>query len=184
MKINELVTARIRLRQWQEQDFPLFTALNADPQVMEYFPDPLTEEQSNQLARRCESLIAEQGWGFWAVELKSSQQFMGFLGLHKPQANLPFSPCVEIGWRLLKDYWGNGYATEAGNAALRFAFNRLNLKEVVSFTAVSNMRSRAVMERLGFYDTKENFEHPGLPKGHALSEHVLYKIAKSQWLEN
>ena len=174
--IHELETKRIKLRQWQEQDLPVFATLNADPQVMEYFPEPLSQEQSNKLARRCESLITQNGWGFWAVELKQSKEFIGFLGLHKPQSNLPFSPCVEIGWRLLKDHWGNGYATEASGVALRFAFNELALDEVVSYTTVSNTRSRAVMERLGFYDTKQNFAHPDLPKEHHLAEHVLYKI--------
>jgi len=178
MAIYELETKRIKLRQWQERDFPVFARLNADSHVMEYFPEPLSQEQSDKLARRCESLIRKRGWGFWALELKSTQEFIGFLGLHKPQANLPFSPCVEIGWRLLKDHWGNGYATEASQEALRFAFDELGLDEVVSYTTVANTRSRAVMERLGFHDAEQNFEHPDLPKGHSLSEHVLYKMSK------
>ena len=182
MNITEIETKRLVLRQWQEQDFAVFAQLNSDPNVMEFFPAPLSQEQSDSLARRCETLIAQRGWGFWAVELKAKKEFIGFLGLHKPKSNLPFSPCVEIGWRLLEKHWGQGFATEGGHAALAFAFDELDLDEVVSYTTAVNKRSRAVMERLSFYDTKQNFEHPELPKGHALSEHVLYKISKSQWL--
>lgn len=125
-----------------------------------------------------ETIISNQGWGFWAVELKSTNSFIGFVGLHQADVELPFSPCVEIGWRLSKKYWNNGYATEAGRAALKFAFEILKLNQVVSFTSLKNKRSQAVMQRLNMINTNQNFEHPKLPIGHQLREHVLYKITK------
>ena len=184
MKIVELETARLLLRQWIEQDLPNFATLNSDPEVMEYFPALLSREESNAITEKCKSLIAEKGWGVWAVELKSSGEFIGFVGLHTPKPNLAFSPCVEISWRLHKKFWGSGYATEAAQEALSYAFNALNLNEVVSFTATTNSRSRSVMERLGFSNTHENFEHPDIQKGHSLSKHILYKITKKQWQES
>jgi len=184
MMIAELETDRLLLRQWVEQDSPIFAVLNSDPEVMEYFPALLSREESNAMAEKCKSLISERGWGLWAVELKSSGKFIGFVGLHTPKPNLSFSPCVEIGWRLLKEFWGKGYATEAAQEALVYAFNTLKLNEVVSFTTISNSRSRSVMGRLGFSNTHQNFEHPDIEKGHSLSAHVLYKITKQEWREN
>ena len=177
----ELETKRLLLRQWKAQDLPVFAALNSDPEVMKYFPALLNREQSDALALRCKSLIAEQGWGFWAVEIKSSGEFIGFEGLNAVKPGLPFYPAVEIGWRLDKAHWGKGYATEAARAAVDYAFNLLQLNEVVSFTSVNNMRSRALMQRLGMTDTQQNFQHPDLPSGHALSEHVLYRITRKGW---
>ena len=184
MKITELETDRLLLRQWKEQDFLVFAELNSSPEVMEYFPGLLSKEQSDAMALKCQSLISRRGWGFWATEIKRSGEFIGFVGLHKPSAALPFSPCVEIGWRVHKRYWGNGYATEAAAAGLRHSFEVLSLKEVVSFTTVANARSRSVMERLGLENVQQNFKHPDLHKGHALSEHVLYKMTRTQWQES
>lgn len=184
MPITKLETDRLLLRQWQAQDFSVFAQLNDDPQVMEYFPSTLNREESDNIAKKCRSLISENGWGFWATELKETDEFIGFVGLHKPKSTLPFSPCVEIGWRLHKNYWGNGYATEAGKEVLRYAFEVLKLNEVVSFTTASNFRSRAVMERLDLANTKQNFKHPDVSRNHHLSEHVLYKITQSKWVKN
>ena len=133
------------------------------------------------MARKIQSLISARGWGFWAVEEKKSKRFLGFVGLHVPLPELPFSPCVEIGWRLAKEYWGKGYATEAAKASLEVAFGPLNLTEVYSFTPVGNTRSRAVMERLNMLNTRNNFEHPNVPVGNPLREHVLYKLTKERW---
>jgi RimJ/RimL family protein N-acetyltransferase len=184
MKITELETERLLLRQWRRLDYSVFAELNSDPEVMEYFPNLLTRKESDAVAEKCQSIISERGWGFWATELKSSGLFIGFVGLNKPKPTMPFSPCVEIGWRLHKSYWGKGYATEAAAEALRFCFETLGLIEVVSFTTLSNFRSRSVMERLGFRDTAQNFEHPDIPKGHSLSEHVLYKLTSQEWQDN
>jgi len=114
----------------------------------------------------------------------NDKSFIGFVGLHEPHYELPFNPCVEIGWRLARQYWGKGYATEAGKAALEFAFNNLNLHEVYSFAVVENMKSRSVMERLKLKNTMSNFEHPMIPENSPLREHVLYKIEKTNWESN
>jgi len=114
--------------------------------------------------------------------VNASGEFVGFEGLNACKPSLPFSPCVEIGWRLAKQYWGNGYVTEAAREALRFAFNTLDLGQVVAFTVHNNHRSRAVMERIGMSETGQSFQHPDLPESHPLSQHVLYKTSREDWL--
>lgn len=175
--IIELETERLCLRQWQATDFKPFAELNADAKVMAYFPNRLTRAESDAMAMRCQALIAERGWGFWAVELKATHDFIGFVGLHIPSANLPFSPCVEIGWRLAVRYWRQGYATEAAQAALTVGFERLNLPEIVAFAALHNTRSRAVMQRLGMIEQPTTFLHPDLNPTHALAEHCWFKLS-------
>ncbi len=177
----ELETNRLRLRQWRDTDLPIFAEMNADSTVMEYYPKTLSEDESNTMANKLKELISEQSWGFWAVEIKEKNEFIGFVGLHKPTYDLPVTPCVEIGWRLGKKHWGKGYATEAAQEALRFAFVELKLKKVYSFTSVLNKPSWSVMERLHMINLEENFEHPILPENHPLCEHVLYKITAEQW---
>jgi len=180
----KLITERLVLRQWQESDYMPFSRMNADPVVMEYYPSTLSEDESNAMADKLKGLISEQSWGFWAIETKNEKEFIGFVGLHKPTYDLPVSPCIEVGWRLAKEYWGRGYATEAAKESLRFAFEELDIGEVYSFASVSNKKSRSVMERLSMSDTRNNFEHPIIPEGHSLREHVLYKITKKQWNNN
>lgn len=176
----EFETERLRLRQWRPEDREPFAALNADPRVMEFFPATLDRAASDAMAERCETLIAERGWGFWAAESKAGGDFIGFVGLHTPIPELPFSPCVEVGWRLAFDYWGKGLAGEAARGALRVGFERLRLPEIVSFTALRNARSRAVMERLGMLPAGI-FEHPALPPGHGLRQHWLYRLPREKW---
>ena len=176
-----LETSRLRLRQWRAEDFAPFAAMNADPYVMAHFPAPLGRAESDALAERCRNLIDVQGWGFWATEIKATQEFIGFVGLNRPMAELPFSPCIEIGWRLARPFWQHGYASEAARAALAFAFDTLGLDEIVSFTSLGNQRSQAVMARLGMQRASEHFQHPALPIGHALREHCLYRLARSDW---
>lgn len=181
--IIEIETERLKLRQWKEADRPLFAKINADPIVMRFYPSVLSTEESNGMAQRLESLIRKRGWGFWAIEKRDEKQFIGFVGLHEPRYDLAVTPCVEIGWRLAKQYWGQGYATEAAKAALGIAFDRLDLPEIYSFTPVLNKKSRAVMERIGMLDTGKNFEHPMIPEGSPLREHFLYKVDKKGWQE-
>lgn len=181
---DNLATSRVRLRQWTPNDRRALAALNADPQVMAHFPAPLTTAASDALADRIEALIDERGWGIWATDSLESgtPQFMGFVGLHVPSTGLPFSPCVEIAWRLATAYWGRGLATEAARLALRVGFEDLQLPEVVSFTAQSNQRSRAVMRRLGFRACpQEAFDHPDVPDGHPLRAHCLYRLRAADW---
>ncbi len=179
----ELETERLKLRQWREQDLPPFARMNADAEVMAYFPATLSEAQSNTFAERMAGLIATRGWGLWAAEEKSSGAFMGYLGLHEINDALPFAPGIEIGWRLALQFWGQGYACEGARAVLRYAFTSLQLPQVVSFTAVSNQRSRALMDRLHMINTHENFQHPAVPAESRLREHVLYKLTRQRWLE-
>ncbi|WP_413191029.1 GNAT family N-acetyltransferase [Psychrobacter sp. AT9] len=183
--INTIETERLYLRQWQASDFATFADMNADPEVMQYFPKLLTPRVSDIIANKCQQLIADNGWGLWAVSLKGDEEnsggFIGFVGLNDTHADMSFAPAVEIAWRLHSDYWGQGYATEAARASLNFAFTELGLDEVVSFTAVINKRSQLIMQRIGMTDTQDNFYHPALKSTHPLAEHVLYKISRQQW---
>ena len=182
--IVEVDTARLRLRQWRESDREPFAALNADPAVMEFFLSPLSRESSDASIDAWQSQLASRGWSNWALELKASGELLGFTGLSIPRRVLPFSPCVEVGWRLARKHWGQGYATEAARAALEVGFARLDLPEIVSFTTAGNVRSRAVMERIGMRDAKQDFEYPGLPEGHPLRRHCLYRIAREEWAQS
>jgi len=182
-EITELETKRLKLRQWKEEDYLPFSKLNANPKVMEFFPSVLTKVQSDVMLSTMKALISEKGWGFWAVEEKETGLLIGSFGLHEPTDELPFLPCVEIGWRFSFEHWGKGYASEAGEEVLKFSFEVLELDEVVSFTAVKNERSWKLMQRLGMKNTYANFEHSALPKRHKLREHVLYKMTKKMYYE-
>jgi RimJ/RimL family protein N-acetyltransferase len=148
---------------------------------MEFFPAPLTREASDAMLDSFRSQIEERGWSNWAVEVAATGEFIGFVGLTVPRRALPFTPCVEIGWRLSREHWGRGYATEGAREALRAGFERLGLEEIVSFTALANVRSRRVMERIGMRDAREDFEHPAVPEGHWLRPHCLYRLGRAEW---
>jgi len=172
-----LRTSRLALRAWKDEDLPAFAALNADPRVMEFFPGLLDRAASDAVATRIRGHFADRGFGLWAVEVCGVAPFIGFVGLSVPQFEAHFTPCVEVGWRLARDYWGRGYATEAARVALDFGFHHLELKEIVSFTVPANRRSRSVMERIGMTcSPADDFEHPLLSLGHPLRHHVLYRI--------
>ncbi len=180
-----LTTDRLLLRRWTAEDREPFAALNADPDVMEHFFEPLTREQSDALADRADAHLAEHGWGLWALEVRTGPdagRFAGFTGLAVPGWDAPFNPCIEVGWRLARWAWGSGYASEAARAALAVAFDELGHDEVVSFTAVSNERSQAVMRRIGMTrDAADDFVHPGRPAGHRLAPHVLFRLPVERW---
>lgn len=177
-----LLTARLRLDRWRPADRAAFAAMNADPAVMAHFPAPLSREDSDALLERIEQRWREDGLGLWAVRRRGCDDLAGFAGLARAGFAAPFTPAVEVGWRLRRDLWGRGYATEAGHAALRYGFETLGLAEVVSFTATGNHRSRAVMDRLGMRrDPGGDFEHPALPVGHPLRPHVLYRLTRRCW---
>lgn len=172
-----LITERLILRPWCEADREPFAALNADPRVMEFFPACLNRAESDAAAERIESHFARHGFGMWAVELRGIAPFIGFVGLSIPRFEAHFTPCVEIGWRLAHEYWGRGYAPEGARRVLAHGFDQLQLPEIVSFTARENLRSRAVMERIGLrYDASDDFDHPLLPENHKLRPHALYRI--------
>lgn len=174
-------TQRLRLRKWRESDKEPFAKMNADREVMRYFPSTRTEEQSNTLVDQLTQLIDRVGYGFWAAERKDSSQFIGFIGINYTESGLPFAPCVDIGWRLAQAHWGQGFATEGALASLDYAFNQTDLKKVVSMTPVPNTPSENVMLKIGMLKCAENFHHPEVPIGHDLSEHVLYELTKRQW---
>jgi RimJ/RimL family protein N-acetyltransferase len=171
-----LETERLVLRRWRPADAAPFAALNADPQVMEHFQGLLSPEESDAFIARIEAELEECGWGLWAVEVRSGPPFIGFVGLHRVPFEAPFTPAVEVGWRLGRAYWGNGYATEAARAAVGHG-HESGLAEILSFTSADNRRSRAVMERLGMTtDPADDFDHPAVPVGHRLRRHVLYRF--------
>ncbi|HWY90373.1 MAG TPA: GNAT family N-acetyltransferase [Solirubrobacteraceae bacterium] len=175
---SQLRTTRLLLRRWRETDHAPFAALNADPVVMEYFPDRLTRAESDDLIARIEAGFATRGYGLWALEVRATGEFVGFTGLAVPSFNAHFTPAVEVGWRLAQAAWGKGYATEAGLASIAFGFRDAGLDEIVSFTSAANTRSRAVMERIGMtHDQADDFDHPELDEADLLRPHVLYRIS-------
>jgi ribosomal-protein-alanine N-acetyltransferase len=168
-------TERLVMRRWRDADRKPFAALNADPEVMEHFPNRLTREESDALVDRIEQGFNERGYGLWAVAIESG--FIGFVGLQPVRFAAHFTPAVEIGWRLVRSAWGRGYASEAAIAARDFAFREAGLHEIVSFTTYRNERSQAVMRRIGMtHDPADDFDHPGLPVDHPMRPHVLYRL--------
>jgi RimJ/RimL family protein N-acetyltransferase len=171
---REIRTERLLLRRWTQSDRAPFAALNADPRVMEHFPSVLTGDESNAMVERIEAHFERHGFGLWVVEVPDQIPFIGFVGLAVPSFEAHFTPCVEVGWRLAAEFWGNGYATEAGRAAIAFGFGPAGLTEIVSMTVPENQRSRRVMERLGMtHDPMDDFDHPS-QSDHR--RHVLYRL--------
>jgi ribosomal-protein-alanine N-acetyltransferase len=176
--VAELRTARLLLREWRAADLAPFAELNADPEVMRYFPSVLTREASDAVAARAQAGLAERGFGLWVVEVELSGDFAGFVGLAEVGFEAHFTPATEIDWRLGRPYWGRGYATEAAAAVAAFGFAELGLAEIVAFTAVADLRSRRVMERLGMTrDPAGDFDHP-LVADPSLRRHVLYRLRR------
>lgn len=182
MNAVHLITDRLVLRRWRDGDREAFARLNADPQVMEHFPSPLTRAESDAFVDRIELAFEHDGYGLWAIEVPGRFEFIGYAGLAVPRFEAHFTPAVEIGWRLDKPYWGQGFATEAARAAITDGFERVGLDEMVSFTVPANVRSRRVMERLGMkHDPADDFDHPLLPPGHRVRRHVLYRLNRTDW---
>jgi ribosomal-protein-alanine N-acetyltransferase len=178
----EVRSERLRLRRFRLDDLAPFAALNADPEVMRYFPSALTRAESDALAARIDAHFLAHGFGLFAVEPLADARFAGFVGLSVPAFAAHFTPCVEIGWRLARSAQCRGYATEGARAVLAFGFAQLGLREIVSFTVPENRASRRVMEKLGLErDPAEDFDHPSLPAGHALRRHVLYRLGADSW---
>lgn len=181
----KLQTERLLLRRWKESDLAPFSQMNADPIVMKHFPKKLTPDETKALIEKIENRFEQESLGLWAVELLSNQTFIGFVGLWRPTFDAHFTPCVEIGWRIAKEYWGQGYAPEAARAVLKDGFERIGLDEIVAMTALPNANSMRVMEKIAMtFDPQDNFMHPLVEDGHRLKEHVLYRIKKSDWMQN
>lgn len=175
--MHHLETERLYLRQWQVADREPWAALCADPDVMEFLSSPRDRATSDSAIDTWRDRIEEQGWSFWALELKQSRAFIGMAGLQVPAEPHPCLPCIEIGWRLDKAHWGFGYATEAARRVLRFAFEELRVQEVVASTAKQNHRSSGVMRRIGMSGPEATFIHPCVPEGSPLREHTLYRVS-------
>lgn len=177
-----LKTDRLLLRRWRADDRTPFARMNADPVVMEFFVSPLTREESDALIDRIEAGFAECGFGLWAVDEIETGRFIGFTGLILQTFEAHFTPAVEVGFRLAQHAWGKGYASEAATEAVRYGFEAAGLAEIVSMTAVQNVRSQAVMRKLGMtHDPADDFDHPRVPDGHPLKRHVLYRLTAEQW---
>lgn len=185
---DELETEGLLLRMWKASDVPAFARLNANEEVNRFLPGPLTQEVSDALAERITDALGRNGFGYWAVEKKgalagSPEQFIGFVGIGpitelRPVRQKLGHPAVELGWRLLPEFWNMGYATEAAKAAIDYAFSRLHVPEVVSFTVPENAASLRVMSKLGLRrDRGGDFDHPVLPEGHPLRRHHLFRLS-------
>jgi RimJ/RimL family protein N-acetyltransferase len=174
-------TERLVLRHWRQSDKDPFARMNADARVMEFMPCALTRGQSDELADRIEAHFRRYGFGLCAVELRNKLALIGFIGLNVPSFHAHFTPCVEIGWRLSADCWGQGLATEGARRMVEYASEQLRLAALVSFTVPANVRSRRVMEKLGMSrNAADNFDHPAFPEGHPLRKHVLYRLSLSE----
>lgn len=174
--VRELRTQRTLLRQWQGSDLDDWVAMNADPAVRRHFPSVLTRDEALAEAGRMRAALARRGWGPWVLDIPGQTPFAGFVGLMVPAWSAHFTPAVEIGWRLPRAAWGQGYATEAAAAVVALAFELLQLDELVSLTLPANEPSQRVMQRLGFTrDPADDFAHPRLPADHPMSRHVLYR---------
>jgi RimJ/RimL family protein N-acetyltransferase len=169
-------TGRLLLRPFEESDLAPFAALNVHPRVVEALGSAPTRAQSDALVERYGAELEREGWGFWAVEVVGGAHFIGMVGLHAVHPTLPCAPGVEAGWRLHPDWWGHGYATEAAAASLHYGFTTGGLNDIVAFTAAVNLRSQAVMERIGMVRQPDgDFDHPGVAEGSPLKRHVLYR---------
>lgn len=175
--MKTLETPRLLLRPWNDRDAVPFYLMSQDPQVMEYFPSLWSMDMVSSFIDRMNVQLADKMFTLWAVEERSSKEFMGFIGLNCPAWEAHFTPCVEIGWRLAAAFWGKGYATEGALAALDYAFKHLQLPQVVAFTVPGNLKSRRVMEKIGMIrDLEGDFIHPKLNPQHPFARHVLYTI--------
>jgi RimJ/RimL family protein N-acetyltransferase len=177
----QLLTPRLVLRRWHASDLEPFARLNADPEVMRFFPAPLDRAASDAFVDRIEQGFEDNGFGLWAAQERDGE-LIGFIGLTRPRFEAAFTPAVEVGWRLARSAWGRGLATEGARAVLADGFERVGLEEIVSFTAEVNERSAALMRRIGMTrDPDEDFDHPSLPEGHWLRRHVLYRLRREVW---
>jgi RimJ/RimL family protein N-acetyltransferase len=179
-RFDTMSTARLLMRRWLESDREPFAALNGDQETMRFFPETLDRAASDGFVDSIESRFEEQGYGLWAIEIAGTGEFIGFTGLSPMPDGTPGAGGLEVGWRLAKSAWHHGYATEAANAALVVAFDRLGLDEIWSMTSVLNEPSIAVMRRLGLSEVGR-FDHPRVPKGHVLRPHVCYRVTRAEF---
>jgi RimJ/RimL family protein N-acetyltransferase len=172
--VVEINTERLIMRGWRESDLAPWAAMNADPQVRQYLGPVLTFEQASAWVLNFQDDLDRDGFGFWAVQVRASGEFIGFTGLGTVDDEMPFTG-IEIGWRLARPAWGHGYATEAARAALQYGFDIMGLPEIVAVTMARNLRSQAVMRRIGMTtDPAEDFDDPDVDES-SLRRHVVYR---------
>lgn len=175
-------TERLILRPWSDEDRETYFYINQDPKVVEFLPGPLTKKQVQEFISSANNHFNIHGYTLWATELKESGELIGFIGLHDLDWLAPFTPAIEVGWRLRSKHWGRGYATEGAKASLNYGFDKCGLKEIISiisFTVPANERSIRVMEKIGMQrDWQGDFAHPKLPPNHRLSKHILYRVKR------
>ncbi len=179
--LDTIRTERLILRWWEESDSLPFSQMNADPEVMEFFPKALSREESDALIQRIEGSFSERGYGLWAAELRAGGEFIGFIGFNYTDFPSDFTPCVEIGWRLARRAWGKGYATEGAKACLQAGFEKLGFDKIFSFTSRINTRSVNVMKKIGLTYVK-GFDHPRIANESRLRSHVLYGLARVEFV--
>ncbi|WP_262695577.1 GNAT family N-acetyltransferase [Kordiimonas aquimaris] len=173
----QIITDRLILRTWRDEDRQAFTEINTDPDVMRYFPALQPASVSNASVDKRIAHQEKHGVCFWAAELIESHEFVGFIGMEYVHEDIPYAGSLEIGWRLAKEYWGRGLAPEGARACLAYAFSALKAKHVVSFTTENNLSSRRVMEKIGMvHEPQHDFDHPEVPDDSSLKRHVLYRI--------
>ncbi|MEO8266404.1 MAG: GNAT family N-acetyltransferase [Ilumatobacteraceae bacterium] len=186
MTAPRLMTARLLMREWRDRDRAPYAALNGDPDVMRHFPSTLTAQQSDEMIDRMTARWRDRGFGLWAVERLDSSELIGFVGLAAPEWQAPFTPCVEVGWRLAKQHWGNGFAPEAARAALAWGFEHVELPDdqFLSFTTTRNLKSQRVMDKIGMVrDPDLDFDHP-LVLDWVERRHVVFRIDRRQFTES
>ncbi len=179
-KKYQFESERLGFRLWSDEDSMPFSRMNSNSQVMQYFPKALNKEESDKLIHRIMNHFNDYGYGLWAVDIKDTDEFIGFIGFSTATFESDFTPCVEIGWRLDNRYWNKGYATEGANKCLEYGFNHLGLSDIFSFTATMNKPSINVMKKIGLKE-QGTFLHPNLDVDHPLRPHVLYKIDKKAY---
>jgi RimJ/RimL family protein N-acetyltransferase len=179
----EIRTPRLLLRQWKDSDLDAWCEMNADAEVRKYFPKVNERADSEGEASRMKASITQRGWGFWAVEVPSVTPFIGAVGLFVPTFEAPWQPAVEVGWRLKRNTWGKGFATEAALAARDFGFTELKLPQIIAMSVITNEPSHRVMHRIGMarWDGME-FDHPRVPHDWPLKRHIVHRITHDQWL--
>lgn len=172
-------TERLILRPYREDDRDAFAALNGHPEVGAWLGGVLTREQSDAMMDRITAHIAQHGFGFWAAERRADGRLVGAIGLMVMGDDLPAPGAIELGWRLHPEAQGAGLATEGAAAARDWAFAELGVPEVVAITADTNVRSQAVMRKIGMTpDPARDFDHPRLATDHPLRRHVFFSVSR------
>ncbi|HEX4693418.1 GNAT family N-acetyltransferase [Sphingomonas sp.] len=172
-------TERLILRGWLDSDVAPFHAMGNDADVMRFLGPPMSLAGAEEARARMDALLAKHGYCFWAIERKADGEFLGFCGIKPGPADTPIADEIEIGWRLRRDAWGQGYAREAAEAAIAWTWANTDAPEIAAITVTANANSWGLMERLGMArDPAGDFDHPAVPDGDPLKRHITYRMAR------